>query len=64
VPAASRCGRAATPKQLGAIAALARRNGADLDRLLRADYGVGRPDELSLAGASRLIDALRAAADA
>jgi hypothetical protein len=57
-------GGGATAKQLGAIAALARRNGADLDRLLRDDYGVTRPEDLSLAGASRLIDALRAAADA
>jgi hypothetical protein len=57
-------GGGATAKQLGAIGALARRNGADLDRLLRDDYGVARPEDLSLAGASRLIDALRAAADA
>ena len=59
-----RGGGGATAKQLGAIAALARRNGADLDRLLRDDYGVSRSEDLSLAGASRLIDALRAAADA
>jgi hypothetical protein len=57
-------GGVATAKQVGAIAALARRNGADLDRLLRDDFGVGRPEDLSLAEASRLIDALRAAADA
>jgi hypothetical protein len=63
-PARRTGGGGATAKQVGAIAALARRNGADLDRLLRADFGVARTEDLSLAGASRLIDALRAAADA
>ena len=52
----------ATPKQVGAILALTRQNGADLEGLLRDDYGVGRAEDLSLAQASQLIDTLKAAA--
>jgi hypothetical protein len=63
-PARRNGGGGATARQVGAIGALARRKGADLDRLLRDDFGVARPEDLSLAEASRLIDALRAAADA
>jgi len=51
--------RPATPGQVRAIRALARRVGADLDGLL-CDLDVARPEDLSLAGASRLIDQLKA----
>ena len=54
-----RPGRPATPNQVRAIRALARVSGADLDRLL-CDLDVARPEDLSLAGASRLIDQLKA----
>lgn len=60
----ARSGPPATPKQVGAIRALARRHGADLEGLLRDDHGVGRPEDLSRAQASTLIDQLRAADDA
>jgi hypothetical protein len=53
--------RAATPRQLRTIVAIARRQRANLESLLRTEYGVASPDELSLAQASRLIDGLRAA---
>ena len=46
-----------------AIVAIARAQRADLDGLL-CDLGVTRPENLSLAQASRLIDQLKAAADA
>jgi hypothetical protein len=52
----------ATANQLRAIAALARRQGLDLADWLRAGYGVVRPEDLSLAEASRLIHELRATA--
>ena len=54
----------ATANQVRAIAALARRQGADLDGWLRAGYGVDRPEDLSLGEASRLIDELKAGAGA
>jgi hypothetical protein len=54
--------RPATPAQVQALKAIARDYGADLTGLLKADYGVGRPEELSSAQASKLIDTLRAAA--
>jgi hypothetical protein len=44
--------------------ALARRAGADLEGLLRDEYGVTRPEELTVPQASRAIDLLKAAADA
>ena len=44
--------------------ALARRAGADLDGLLRDDYGVARPEDLTVRQASRVIDLLKASADA
>lgn len=64
-PAPSRCRprKPASPRQLGAIAALAHRAGSDLDALLRAEYDVERPEDLSLAAASRLIDQLKAEAE-
>jgi hypothetical protein len=55
----SRARRPATPRQLRTIVAIARRQRANLESLLRAEYGVASPEELSLAEASRLIDGLR-----
>ena len=43
-----------------AFVSIARRQRADLDGLL-CDHGVTRPEELSLADASKLIDQLKAA---
>jgi hypothetical protein len=54
----------ATPGQVKAIYAIGRARRADLEGLLRDDYGVGRPEELSLAQASGLIDSLKTAAGA
>ena len=53
--------RPATENQVRAIRSIASRQHADLDGLLR-DYGVGRPEDLSLKQASELIDALKTAA--
>ena len=53
--------RLATENQVRAIRSIASRQHADLDGLLR-DYGVGRPEDLSLKQASELIDALKTAA--
>jgi hypothetical protein len=51
--------RPATESQVRAIGSLARRRGADLGAVLREGFGVGEPDELTLAQASALIDRLR-----
>ena len=59
----TRVGKPATPSQVRAILSIARRQHADLDGLL-CDLGVTRPEELSLAEASKLIDQLKAAAEA
>jgi hypothetical protein len=59
-----RAPRPATPSQLRALVTIARRQHADLDGLLRAEYAVTRPEDLSLGEASRLIDQLKAAAEA
>ena len=56
-------GKAATSSQVRAIISIARRQRADLDGLL-CDHGVTRPEELSLADASKLIDQLKAADEA
>ena len=56
-------GKPATPSQVRAIVSIARRQRADLDGLL-CDLGVTRPEELTLADASGLIDQLKAAATA
>jgi hypothetical protein len=58
-----RAGKPATPSQVRAIVSIARRQRADLDGLL-CDHGVTRPEALLLADASRLIDQLKAAAEA
>jgi hypothetical protein len=57
----SRPRKAATDKQVQAIRSIAHRQNADLDGLLRDDYGVGRPEDLSIKQASELIDMLKAA---
>jgi len=62
-PRFDRPGKPATPNQVKAIVSIARRQHADLDGLLH-DLGVARPEDLSLAAASRLIDQLKAAAGA
>ena len=59
-PARSR--KPATPKQVAAIHALARKGGADLAGLLQDEFGVSRPEDLSLGDASKFIDQLKAAA--
>ena len=53
--------RPATPSQVRAIVTIARRQRADLAGLLRDDYGVDRPEDLSISQASALIDALKLA---
>lgn len=50
----------ASEKQAKAIRAIARRSGADLASILRRDYGVERPEDLTVGRASRLIDELKA----
>jgi hypothetical protein len=62
-PKPARPGKPATASQVRAIVSIARRQGADLDGLL-CDLGVTRPEELTLADASTLIDQLKAAAQA
>jgi hypothetical protein len=57
----SRPRRPATENQLRAIRSIASRQHADLDGLLR-EFGVNRPEDLSLKQASELIDALKTAA--
>jgi hypothetical protein len=61
-PGAGRSGpsRPATPSQVKAILSIARKQRADLDGLL-GELGVTRPEDLSLADASRLIDQLKLA---
>lgn len=51
--------RSATSSQVRAIHAIANRNGVDLAGLLQNQFGVGRPDELSIGDASGLIDQLK-----
>ena len=57
----SRAQKRATDKQVKAILAIARQQHADLDGLLQQDYGVHRPEDLSLKQASELIDMLKTA---
>jgi hypothetical protein len=51
--------RGATPAQIRALCAIARQYELDLAAELRTRFDVGQPEELSLAQASQLIDALR-----
>jgi hypothetical protein len=46
----------ATENQVRAIRSIARRQNADLDGLIRQEFGVDRPEKLSLKQASELID--------
>jgi hypothetical protein len=57
----SRPRKPATENQVRAIRSIASRQHADLDGLLR-EFGVNRPEDLSLKQASELIDALKTAA--
>ena len=50
------------PARSAPIVAIARAQHADLEGVLRDEYGVERPEDLSLAEASQLIDQLKAAA--
>jgi hypothetical protein len=52
----------ATSSQVHALVAIARAQHADLEGILRAEYAVTRPEDLSLPEASQLIDQLKAAA--
>lgn len=52
-----------TLNQVRAIRAIARNLNLDLEEILREDFGVELPDQLSLAQASTLIDTLKAAND-
>ncbi len=57
----SRLRKPATENQVRAIRSIANRQHADLDGLLR-EFGVDRPEDLSLKQASELIDTLKTAA--
>ena len=57
-------GRPATASQVGAIYAIANRQRLDLTTELRQRFGVERPDDLNIAEASELIDAIKPAAEA
>jgi hypothetical protein len=59
-PPTSRPGRPASERQVKAIRAIARRHGADLETILCQEFQGDRVDDLSVAQASRLIDALKA----
>jgi hypothetical protein len=54
----------ASASQVKAILAIARRQDADLVSLLRQEFDVERPEELSLRQASELIDLLKASTEA
>jgi hypothetical protein len=57
----SRTRKPATEKQIRAISSIARQQHADLDGLLRQEFAVLRPEDLSLQQASKLIDILKTA---
>jgi hypothetical protein len=56
----SRLSRPATASQVKAIYAIARAQRADLEGVLRDEYRVDHPEELTLSQASALIDQLKA----
>src|SRR5262249_9072812 len=60
----SRSSRPATSAQVKAIYAIARSRGLDLRLLLEERYQAGKPNELSVQEASRLIDELKQTAPA
>jgi hypothetical protein len=51
--------RPATANQVNAIPSIARQKGADLVAILRSEYDVERPEDLTLRQASALIDRLK-----
>ena len=55
----SRVRKPATPNQVKAILAIARRHNTDLVGLLRDEYEIDRPEDLSIRQASELIDLLK-----
>jgi hypothetical protein len=57
----SRARKPATENQLRAIRSIAHRQNADLDGLIRQEFEVDRPENLSLKQASELIDILKTA---
>jgi hypothetical protein len=60
-PPAQRSGtRMATAAQAKALWAISRQSGIDLRTVLREQFSVGRPEELSMSQASTLIDDLKA----
>ncbi len=54
--------RSATASQVRAIHAIANRNGVNLSELLQTQFGISRPDDLSIRDASGLIDQLKGSA--
>ena len=52
--------KSATASQVRAILAIARRQHADLGGLLQDDFGVERPEDLTVSQASAFIDRLKA----
>jgi len=55
----SRVRKSATPNQVKAILAIARRENTDLAALLRQEFDAERPEDLTLRQASELIDLLK-----
>ncbi len=55
----ARAPRPATANQVKAIQAIARRQNTDLVSLLRDEYEIERPEDLSISQASELIDLLK-----
>jgi hypothetical protein len=56
---APRSGKPATASQVKAIRSIARQKGADLVAILKSEYDVGTPEDLTLRQASALIDWLK-----
>ena len=56
---APRSGKPATARQVKAICSIARQREADLVAILRSEYDVERPEDLTLRQASALIDRLK-----
>jgi hypothetical protein len=54
--------RMSTPGQIRALVSIASSVGLDLPALLREEYRIERPDELSIGEASKLIDRLKSEA--
>jgi hypothetical protein len=59
VPANRRAPMPATPNQIKAIHAIARRQNVDLTGLLGDEFGVAMPEDLTLSQASAFIDRLK-----